>query len=291
MGDACSEQQLRALLGTPPVVVRDASIPGATPRVWPHLFAAIPADPDPWTLAVVGLSTFDDDAEGAGMAERALDLAFLGPLLRFGDAAELAASYPAGNARRDTWLCTLCKSYAWRRDLQDLLDGPLQRYREVRWKFGRRRWQQPYEGREGDLAGVRLEGDRVVGLAPDRVELAERLRSLVFPPRAGAGSEAYRRQWLSRLADATAAAGTRLVFVRMPTQVLPLAVPRPPREGVLDELRRRPHVLVLDRDLFAELERPEFFYDSLHLNRAGRERFTKLLADELRSRFGALLGR
>jgi hypothetical protein len=291
MGEACSPGGLRELVGAPPIEVRNASIPGSTPRVWPYVFRSLASQPARWTILVVGLSTFDDDAEPEALTERALDLAFLGPLLGIGDAAELAASFPPGSVRKDTWLCALCKSYAWRRDLRDLLAEPRQRYHDLRRQLGQLRWGAPYEGRDGDLAGIRVEEQRVVGLGADRAGLADALRLLVFPPPAAPGNVAYRRQWLGRLADATAAAGTRLVFLRMPTQVLPRAAPHPPREDVLDELRRRPHVEVLDRELFAGLERPEFFYDSLHLNRAGRVRFTRMLADALLRRCGGLLGR
>ena len=290
MADGCGAELVQAAIGEPRVTVRDGSMPGSTPRVWPFLLRETTDVQAPWTLVVVGLASYDDDAEPEPFADRALDLAFTGQLSRFGDAAEIAASYAAGDSKRDAWLGTLVKSYAWRHDQRDLLARPLQRYLDVRWQLGSRR-RSVYTGQEGSLAGVHVDGDRIAGVPPGSEAMAPLLHELVWPSRAACDNTEYRRQWLGRLVDAAAANGSTVVFVRLPTQVLPRAEPRPPRENVLAELRQRPNVRVLARDLGAELERPEFFFDTVHLNRAGRERFSRLLADALVRECGALLGR
>ncbi|HEU4419173.1 MAG TPA: hypothetical protein VFT55_09560, partial [Planctomycetota bacterium] len=61
--------------------------------------------------------------------------------------------------------------------------------------------------------------------------------------------------------------------------------------AIFGELAGRSHVHVLDPNLFADLERPEYFYDALHMNQLGRRQFTERLADTLRQRFGAVLTR
>jgi len=290
MGEGCSSEQLQELLGGPPLTVRDASIPGTPLRVWPFVFRELRPPPGGWTLVVAGLSSYDDDCWSERMSERAEDLAFLGPMLGFADARELAPTFVADRARRDVWLMLLCKTYAWRRDLADLLASPYERYLEVRHQYGRMSWGQPYQGRDGDLVGVAVEGNRIVGLRPENAHAEAQLRRTVWPGKP-ADNEGYRALWLGKLADRATAAGSELVFVRMPLQVLPRATPRVPNTKVLDELARRPHVHVLDHDLFAELERPEYFRDGLHQNRTGRGRFTQMLADALRRHFGKQLGR
>src|SRR5262245_11807674 len=52
MNDACIPELLRAELGAPSPFVRPASIPGTTPRVWPFLFARVPAPPGGFRVAV-----------------------------------------------------------------------------------------------------------------------------------------------------------------------------------------------------------------------------------------------
>ena len=293
MGEACIPELLAAGLrgdaGQPAPEVRKASIPGTTPRVWPFLFAHLPAPPGGFAAVVVGLHDYHDDTPGGSLRENALDLAFLGPILGPGDAAEVA-DFTAAGSRRDAWLVGCSRIYAWRRDLQDLLLSPWSRYKAARRHYWWLESNQPYVGIDRSLAGVHVEDGRIVGLRPEDHGMEAALRSVVWPETT-VDDSAYRRKWLGRLADLAAAAGTQLLFVRMPTQVLPRAVPRPVSSAVLDELAARPHVRVLDRDLFAELERPEFFYDHVHLNRAGAERFTQLLGAALRRELGPRPGR
>ena len=284
--EGCDAGVLRDRLGGGPLAVRMAAIPATTPRVWPYLWSALPKPPGGYTVAVVGLSTYDDNEWGSRMSQRTLDLSFLGPLLTFAAASELAASFEDhASARRDVWLAALCKTWAWRQDLRDLLADPWQRYQNLRASYGRMRWGAPYPGNPGSLAGARVEGNRIVGI-DDQATLSQ-LRQLVFPA-SSVDNHDYQRLWLGRLAERTAAAGTELVLVRMPTQVLPRSNPKAPDRRTLDELARWPRVHVLPHDQFAELERPEFFWDGLHLNRAGRERFTDILAEALRVRFPQL---
>jgi lysophospholipase L1-like esterase len=73
-----------------------------------------------------------------------------------------------------------------------------------------------------------------------------------------------------------------VIFIRLPRG----PVPRPdrllPRTGsVIRDLASRPGVLMADEHAFDSLERPEFFWDALHLNRAGIARFSPMLAEEI----------
>jgi hypothetical protein len=289
MGEAGDERALRERLGGRGTCT-NAAVPGSTPRVWPGLFAQLPAPPGGWRYVVVGLRDYDDDGAGGPMGERRHDLSFLGPTLGLGDARVIAAEFRDPAARRDVWLAALCKLHAWRRDLQDLLTAPWQRYLQVRRQFGWLRWGQPYAGRDGSMAGIAVDGDRIVGLRPEQAEDLAQLTHLVWR-RHCVDESAYRRRWLGALVDRATATGAQVVFVRMPSQLLPRAAARVPATAVIDELARRPGVHVLPFDTFAELERPECFFDALHVNRAARERFTELLAAALRARFPAELGR
>lgn len=290
MSEGCIPELLRTELGVPAPFVRLAAVPGTTPRVWQFLLDAVPAPPGGWRLTVVGLATYDDDAPGEAMAERVLDLAFLGPTLTLRDAGDVAADFASAAARRDVWLQAACKSYAWRRDVRDLLASPSERREVVRRHLWWLHRDEPYAGIATSLAGARVEGREIVGLRPEDAAAIARFRAIVWPGDP-IDNGAYRRKWLWRLRDKAVAAGSELVLLRVPTQMLPRAVPRPANTTVVDELARSPHVHVLDTALFAELERPEFTFDAVHLNRAGAERFTHILAAELRRRFAAQLQR
>jgi hypothetical protein len=275
------------------VWARSEAMPGSSPRVWSFLLEQLDPHGGRWPVLVVPLLEYDDYDLHIDMADRTGDLPFLVPLCSVLDTFDLAASFDEPAARQEALLTSLCKIYGFRRDLQDLAAAPLQRYRDVRWRMGAYYWAAPYAGHSENLAGLHLEGGRIVGLPPDAdPALAAALHGLTVPPPPDTGRErAYRRRWLGRICAHEAATGTQVVFLRMPTRVLPRRDPRPPWQPTLDELTKSPNVHALERDLFAELERPQFFFDALHMNRRGAVRFTELLGDELLRRFGARLGR
>lgn len=261
MGEAADETRLAKLLAAHRVTAVSGAVPGSTPRVWPTLFAHVPAPSGGYDLVVVGLAAYADDGESEDFARRSLDLAFLGPWLGPQLARELAADLadPADSGKvRDVWLATFVKSFAWRRDLQDLAADPWTRYREIRRRLGQLRWGDPYPG-----------VDRTANVAE------------LQPHAGGVDNRAYRRRWLGQLVRDVRATGAKVLFVRMPR---PVAVPggsERQTQRVIDELERSEGVRVVAEDVFAELDAPDFFFDALHLNRRGRARFTELLAREL----------
>lgn len=258
MGEGADERLLAERLTQRSVVAMHAAVPGSTPRVWPTLFAHVPAPRRGFDVVVVGLAAYDDDGEGEDFARRSLDLAFVGPWLGTGLARELARDLDAPDhpgALRDVWLATFVKGFAWRRDVQDLAADPWTRYRDVRLHLGRLRWGEPYRG-----------VDRVV--ASDAVQVPER----------GVDNSAYRRRWLGELVRDVRATGADVLFVRMPRPFANERAESPVRPRVVDELVRLEGVHAVDEGALAELDEPSFFFDSLHLNRRGRERFTELLA-------------
>lgn len=293
-GDAFDEHALRERLGVPPVAVVQAALPGSTPRVWAQLFDHLPQPPGGFSLVVLGLPDYDDDADYEDLQRRLRDLAFLGPSLgpaaAFGLADELRGD-DNPHAVRDVWLATLLKSFAWRRDVQDLAADPYTRYVEVRRQLGRRRWGGPYPGNPGSMAGVHLDGQQIRGLPATASDVDRTvLRHLVFHEH-DVDNTAYRRRWLGELAERVRASGAELVVVRLPLQVLPRAKPRVPATAVVDELAQRPGVHVLPYELLSPAEAPEFFFDALHVNLDGRALCTRLLADQLLARFAGRLGR
>ncbi len=70
--------------------------------------------------------------------------------------------------------------------------------------------------------------------------------------------------------------------MQLPRAPLPKPVSSVPAV-FLDSALSRPRVSSLPADLFADLERPEFFADGLHLNRDGRPAFTTRIAADVDS--------
>ena len=290
MGEACIPSLMQERLGVGQGSVQLNSVPGSTPRAQALFFEHLDRPPGGWRIVVLGLSAYDDDALSEDLTQRELDLALLAPLLSLGDAVDLAAEFKAFRQRRQLWLAAGTKIYAWRNDIRSFLHSPLGHLAAARRGYWWLTAEREYVGPTDSLHGVRVEDGVLVGIEDLPSTVVAGLRELRRST-PGFDNAAYRRRWIGRLAESVLAQDGVLVIVRMPTQIVPRVAARAPNTVVLDALGDRPGVFVVDRELMSELELPEFFYDAVHLNRSGGERFTELLAAWLRRELGERLVR
>jgi hypothetical protein len=103
------------------------------------------------------------------------------------------------------------------------------------------------------------------------------------PPQLGR-NRAFEVRWLGALVDLYRGSKTRIIVFQVPRS----PAPRPTSLGnlpwtITDELRKRPWVTIVDRQVFEDLERPELFADHVHLNATGRKLFSPRLAEVVKS--------
>ena len=90
---------------------------------------------------------------------------------------------------------------------------------------------------------------------------------------------AYRKRWLGKILDLYSGSRTRIVFLALPRGPAPRPDASPQVEShSVREFGRRSGVILLPERAFESVEYPEFYFDGLHLNSRGRERFSALLA-------------
>jgi hypothetical protein len=58
----------------------------------------------------------------------------------------------------------------------------------------------------------------------------------------------------------------------------------PAVDGPVAELVERDRIVALPGDAFVVLEQPQFFFDASHMNRNGRERFSRMFAQDIAAR-------
>ena len=145
-------------------------------------------------------------------------------------------------------------------------------------------WNDGYPGSAFNLHGLSADLERgeihfPPGLDADRMDS---IRATALPnihPDRGASTR-YRQLWLGRILDLYRNSPTRVIFLQLPRS--PLRIPDrrvPPR--FIQSIASRPRVSILPEDKFQDLEQPDLFADGLHLNKDGREIFTKRLADSV----------
>lgn len=255
---------------SPDLAFVNAAVPGSSLRIWHYLVREL--DPSARRFAAIVIPTlcFEDhdlgDYESADPAGRGYDLRFCAPLLGIGDLLEFASSFPTLEEQVQAARGVLLRGFAYKHDLQAAFTSPFERIRELRRPFAvSDRSAAEYDGREQEAA------------AADQ-ELARRTVARSHPAAVVAD---YRERWFSLLLARHAGSPTKILVIQVPRG--PVAGPRPEVQttSVLRRLASAGKVTLLRDELFLDLERGDRFFDSLHLNRAGRHEFSARLAREV----------
>lgn len=289
LGDSRTNEGFSSKLANqavPGVNFIEAGMAGTTPRVWYYLLRKI--DPDGDRFAAIVLvqicdATYPNREE---LSERSLDLAYLPPLLALGDVFDLTASFRDAGLRSQAWRTVLLPIRAARSDLADLAAAPTARFRQVRANlraYADSRYD--YAGRPESLAAIMLDPSTLHPLTTTALSgtLANYLRQLdasrtsSIPTRPE--NQAYYRYWIGRIADANHGARRRVFVATLPRGPFHQQFGPPPRPSLQAiGLSNHDGVTLIAPPEVAALERPQFFFDGLHLDSAGRNRYSVILA-------------
>jgi hypothetical protein len=92
-------------------------------------------------------------------------------------------------------------------------------------------------------------------------------------------NQRYEREWLGRIVDRYASRGIPVIVFVVPRGPWAKELAKIPQAyGVVAELAGSGRLRALPGDAFVALEQPQYFFDALHMNRRGRERFSREFA-------------
>jgi hypothetical protein len=247
-------------------------MPGSVPRVWYYLLRDADPQRNRFSRIVIAFDRYSDEDHDEDPRNWRPDLNFLAGRLRLSDCPDFAQSFTDDGVRQSALAGCLVKGVAYRSDVQAFLtDIPGRLAHAGDWRAHGAEYIEGYGGREQSLAGMTADlADRRIDFPPGATEeQRSSVRRTVLPeayPQSGAVTT-YRKQWLGAMLDLYRNSSTRFVFLQIPR--------------ALESVRRNPKLTILPEDLFKDLERPDVFFDGLHLNRAGREIFSARLAERL----------
>jgi hypothetical protein len=95
----------------------------------------------------------------------------------------------------------------------------------------------------------------------------------------------YLKHWLGAIESLYRGKDVRFVLYRMAQHPIHIALREPAipdADSAVNCLRRDSRNIVLDEHLFDSLERPDYYFDWLHLNATGRAAFSQKFAEEMR---------
>jgi alginate O-acetyltransferase complex protein AlgI len=271
----------------------DAAVAGTTPRCWYVFLQAIDPRANRFRAIVIPVDTYADDDSAIGSIdgdERIADLHYIVLSLRPRDIPTVADSFSDPRTRLNMAFDLLLRGPILRDDVQALAAHPIERFDAIKAA----RAQNAYDPltahpRFESLAGLRVNFATRQITYPSGVGGAERHEMVLQELRAVHPSPSYaryRREWLGRIAARYAAAGTPVIFVRIPTRPVHRDGPLAP-SGSLLTIARNDGARFLPAAPFLALERPALFADHDHLNRTGSELFSRLLATGVRDALGA----
>jgi hypothetical protein len=266
------------------LIFANGSVSGTTPRVWYYLLRQIRNPGVRLAAVAIMIPSYHDNDEEV-QADRTNDITFLHPLLSLRDIVDFPASFLSLSARQEAAEAILFKGLFYQNDVQDFLRNPAARIHEAAaWHAHGAEWIGSYPGRNTSLAGLTfdLESGKLSvapGHASDRPEAlaqyAADLRRYRGHPPDNVAAAAYRNEWIGRIAELCQRVGIRLIVFRIPRGPLDNLVDADEQPtGSLAELARAGKLELLPADAFDNLERPEFFFDDLHMNHAGRVAFS-----------------
>jgi hypothetical protein len=260
-------------------------VSGSTLRVWYYLLKHVDPHCRAFDTIVVALPSFWDEDYSPDLSNNKLDLQIALPILQMTDVPVFLTSFEDYNARIEVLLGSLFKMYGYRRDLRNFLAHPKDRIVEV--DDSNKYWEQrdyDYNGDNNSLAGLKVVNDRVVNV-PTFLEQAklDRLKMVIFPgpPHPDFRKWHYLRYWTDRLVERYRNSPTKIVILCIPNNPVPVQRTRPQIHTTVAFLSKKPNVRVLPIAKFSSLNKPEYFYDDIHLNRIGRQKFTQMLSTEL----------
>ncbi len=264
---------------------------GTTPRAWYYALRAVDPNARNYAAIVIPSDDYNDPDSYDYQSERETDLHYLIARLELGDLLEFPWTYQSKKRQWEIVRGMLLKGSIYKRDFVEFLDHPVARIVKARYyAHDSAGWYYYYGGSDKTLAGLQIDWPHKTirfpaGVADSDRQLVQRELFPTLPPDRGRET-AYLRYWYGRIVDHYRGSDTKLIFMRVPrAPVSPPDVP-PKLASAVRQIASQPNVIVLDERTFNQLEHPDLFWDGWHLNRAGMEQFSRLLAAEVRRALG-----
>jgi hypothetical protein len=268
-----------------PVRALNLGLSGSNPRVWYYFLKNVDPNCASFKMIVIALPSYYDEDYAYGASDRQDDLRLLLPILSVRDAFDFTQSFQNRPSQVEVLTAMLLKMYGFRQDLKDLIANPLLRTQDC--NFFDKHWQEidyKYMGQKESLTGAHVVNNEIVGLpsfvTPHQRErlqlevLAQSERDLNF-------HYPYLQLWLDKLSSRYAGSPTRLVFIRIPARPFYAPLKHQVHMDSIEAVSRLSNVIVDPENEFSFLEKPEYFFDDIHLNSLGRKIFSKCLSLKL----------
>ena len=292
MGDSRIAEGMSAPLANEVSLARgyefiNGSVPGATPRCWYYFLRQIDPHANRYSVVILPLDDYTDEDGFGDVADSMVNMHMVALCLRITDLYSFPASFHNARDRFEAARGTLFKGFLYKEDFEAFVEHPEDRLKKVaQFREHEVEWKNEYGGNPGSMTGLTVDWNKRTVTFPPSVPPAqqEAMRGLLLRPVAPQTGKyaAYRRLWFGKIIQRYQGTRTRILFLRIPRG--PVVRPEswdPSHSSVVRELAKNPGVILMDPETFDQLERPEYFFDLLHMNATGRKIFSALLANKV----------
>ena len=266
-------------------------IGGSTPRCWYYELRELDPTARRYAAIIIPTDDFNEPDSYDNLGNRELDIRYLIARLKLSDLADFPWSFDDSKLK---WVAVgdiLFKGYVYKRDFLDFLSHAKARIAKVRqsdqYSAG---WFYDYGGPDHSLAGLQIDWQHNVAHFPDSFTPQQRklIEDVLFQPRPPDADQLtrYLRRWYGRIIEHYRGSGTKLIFLRVPRAPMPPPEQPPKLNSAIRQITSEPDVIVLDEHFFDPLERTDLFADPMHLTAEGMNRFSRMLATEVRRVLG-----
>jgi len=240
------------------------AVPGSTLRVWYYLLEQIDPHRNAFKLIVIPMSSYSDGDESEDFVNRLLDLQFLLPFASPSECLDVLTTYTDQSIRLRVIAGSIFRAYALHSDIKDFLLNPPQRFAEL--AIGKFYNDYKYEGRTESVSQSLTNRNSFHDCAVARQQRK---------------NSPYKCFWLNRIVAAYKGKDTKILVIKIPTDPL-LKVPKDVGDqnenATLACLAGNKNVFASPEYLFGALNRPDYFFDDVHMNGKGRKVFSEKLS-------------
>jgi hypothetical protein len=273
--------------GAHPLVFRNAGVAGSDARAWYYMTRDLDPTARRYRALVIGVDDYDDEDRYFNPNDDIRALHYVIVRLRMSDILDFARSFDSRELQLTALRGGLLKGLVFQNDLQAFLANPRKRVDYVQlcnrnWP----NWVYDFQETPNSMAGLQIDWNTLKVTFPPGVNQDQKDTTNAFlahapEPQIGRIA-AFNRKWFGRIIDRYRDSPTKIIFLRLARG----PIPRPPNlthklSSSIREFASRPNVILLDEHAFESLEHPELYRDGMHLNRAGIERFSYMMEDEV----------
>ncbi|MEI9975417.1 MAG: hypothetical protein WDO73_27125 [Ignavibacteriota bacterium] len=245
-----------------------------------------------YRAVVIGVDDYDDEDRGPHPEDDIRNLRYVIARLRLSDVIEFSGSFSSPALRWEAFRGALLKGTVYQTDFLAFLAHPGPRLALARlYRRPADDWGYDYVESSRSMAGLKIDWATLGVTFPPGTDQNQRDTVNSFlahqPDEQTGRLYAFHRVWFGRIVDRYRGSPTKIIFLRLARG----PIPRPDNLvrktfSSIREFASRPNVVLADEHAFDSLEHPEFYRDGMHLNRAGVEAFSVILAEEIRKTLG-----